>query len=776
MKRLKSPIFGLNHLFFRILLYFLSLLLPVIIISVAFYINVNSRIKTENIEKIHMNLQSSANTMDIYMRTVQETSMNIFYEQNLHLLPYGEYGQLDRVYMSEIPQRLLRIRNNLSAIIDNLFLIADGVKVYTGSGLDDFRDYFDRLYNFREYDYEYWQDKLQTEKSIEFLERSEVKTNNGSRKNVIPLVLMEIVNGNKVILVTTISVGMIHEMLQNNAVTGSSSFLVTDHLNNVVLSKHNRELSTDAMQSITDYFALGSSEYGEMDIDGIRSTVISVKSESYGWNYYAIVSEAELRKQTDYIFTWILIVCFVLFIAGIIFSFIFTFNLYNPIKRIRDILLSKNEESILADRYLTKYNEFEVIGKGIHQLLEFNHKFRSELETVSIHYKDQILLKFLHGNASLKDRNELHRILHEKLLFSHANYLCCNIKFGFKPAFYSEIQDTDRLVILEKIKNIIWATLQPRVDAYVLEEEQQFYICIFNVKSEDCSSQVTAALERLLDTFSYDSKYCFIHIGKGRTYSDIPGIKSSYADAMYALEAADQNNDFQLIDAGELPTVSMNYSYSFMDENIIINCLKSRNFESLKNKVDEILDKNGAAVTHLGISSLVSEMYNTGCRFLAEIGIDVQNVIKEEEHIILSTKSESLPNVNEKKRLLNQFFYQIIEQMPNKPADKSNTLISMIIKYIEENYHQDLYLEKIAEEMGVSAKYISRVFHEKTEINLTNYISRHRIYKAKELLIETDLTINTISQQVGIYSRTTFIRLFKKYEGITPLDYRKLKR
>src|SRR5690606_27117503 len=92
---------------------------------------------------------------------------------------------------------------------------------------------------------------------------------------------------------------------------------------------------------------------------------------------------------------------------------------------------------------------------------------------------------------------------------------------------------------------------------------------------------------------------------------------------------------------------------------------------------------------------------------------------------------------------------------------------------IEQNYKDDLYLEKIAIEMNLTAKYISRIFKEKTGINVTDYISMIRITKAKEMLADTELNISDISEKVGIYSRTTFIRLFKKFEGTTPNEFRK---
>ena len=57
--------------------------------------------------------------------------------------------------------------------------------------------------------------------------------------------------------------------------------------------------------------------------------------------------------------------------------------------------------------------------------------------------------------------------------------------------------------------------------------------------------------------------------------------------------------------------------------------------------------------------------------------------------------------------------------------------------------------------------------------NISSYLANLRINEAKRLLEQTDMKVSDISEQVGIYSQTTFIRLFKKSCGLTPNEYRK---
>jgi len=96
------------------------------------------------------------------------------------------------------------------------------------------------------------------------------------------------------------------------------------------------------------------------------------------------------------------------------------------------------------------------------------------------------------------------------------------------------------------------------------------------------------------------------------------------------------------------------------------------------------------------------------------------------------------------------------------------------IQYIEDNYNKDIYLETMAEQFNLSAKYVSSKFKEATGENFTDYLNRYRIKVAKELLRSTPLKVNQISEQVGYNHVNVFIRQFKSLEGITPKSYREI--
>ena len=80
-------------------------------------------------------------------------------------------------------------------------------------------------------------------------------------------------------------------------------------------------------------------------------------------------------------------------------------------------------------------------------------------------------------------------------------------------------------------------------------------------------------------------------------------------------------------------------------------------------------------------------------------------------------------------------------------------------------------LVQISESIGLSPKYVSRLFKIKTGKRLPDYIAEVRIVKAKELIAGENLTLNSVAEQVGFSNVKTFRRTFQKIENMNPSDY-----
>lgn len=106
-------------------------------------------------------------------------------------------------------------------------------------------------------------------------------------------------------------------------------------------------------------------------------------------------------------------------------------------------------------------------------------------------------------------------------------------------------------------------------------------------------------------------------------------------------------------------------------------------------------------------------------------------------------------------------------------VQQNDPVIEGIKSFLEKNYSREFTMDELAESVMLSKSYLSTYFKAKTGVNLSGYIQQQRIRKAVVLLEETDLHINDISTAVGIGNANTFIRVFRKYMGVAPSEYRR---
>lgn len=100
--------------------------------------------------------------------------------------------------------------------------------------------------------------------------------------------------------------------------------------------------------------------------------------------------------------------------------------------------------------------------------------------------------------------------------------------------------------------------------------------------------------------------------------------------------------------------------------------------------------------------------------------------------------------------------------------------IRSVLLYMDKHYHEPMNLSMLAEKFSVSRPYLCSAFKSLTGISPMEYIIRKRITHAKHLLVSTDKSVLSISEECGFCSLSNFNSQFKRMTGSTPSGYRKL--
>lgn len=122
--------------------------------------------------------------------------------------------------------------------------------------------------------------------------------------------------------------------------------------------------------------------------------------------------------------------------------------------------------------------------------------------------------------------------------------------------------------------------------------------------------------------------------------------------------------------------------------------------------------------------------------------------------------------------VFSQHLAMVSNQLVVRQEHPEPAMVTRAKEFIEDHQAEDLSLTDVARAVNASTFYFCKVFKKSTGINFTDYVSRVRIEKAKNLALNPNLRISEIAFEVGFQSLTHFNRVFKRITGMSPTQYR----
>jgi len=160
-------------------------------------------------------------------------------------------------------------------------------------------------------------------------------------------------------------------------------------------------------------------------------------------------------------------------------------------------------------------------------------------------------------------------------------------------------------------------------------------------------------------------------------------------------------------------------------------------------------------------------------KLIAEWGLQISR--DRLEHVYLSTKVISSKQYDAMIKLLSIFGEHIsvvTNQIMLKKQNNESPVIRRAKEFIQENQSEDISLGQVAKAVNTSTFHFCKMFKKATGMNFTEYVSRVRVEKARNLLLNPNLRVSEIAYEVGFQSLTHFNRVFKKITGQSPTEYR----
>ncbi|MBB6634097.1 helix-turn-helix domain-containing protein [Cohnella thailandensis] len=263
-----------------------------------------------------------------------------------------------------------------------------------------------------------------------------------------------------------------------------------------------------------------------------------------------------------------------------------------------------------------------------------------------------------------------------------------------------------------------------------------------------------------------------VTISFGTRVETLGRVHVSYREAQEAMRHKLWNpGEPILFPEGNVRPAAFEYFYPAHLEKTLANNLRAGNDEEAVRALKEVREWLLArpSLTYENVIRIYNRLVDAMIDVVTDIGLAWESAYGEGNVYQELTRHETVRDLHEWVVVVAGRVAETV-----RGQTRGSSKVNAAIAFIADRYREDISVERIADAVELTPAYLSRIFKQATGKTVLEYLTRLRIDHSKRLLRETSLTMQDISQQVGYNNANSFIRFFRKHEGITPGEYRKL--
>jgi len=184
----------------------------------------------------------------------------------------------------------------------------------------------------------------------------------------------------------------------------------------------------------------------------------------------------------------------------------------------------------------------------------------------------------------------------------------------------------------------------------------------------------------------------------------------------------------------------------------------------------------GPAFYELKETQKINELFFQAGKGISIIGKTNKQIAKKLEKLLLKKDFEVIIGLFEILSMLSESQDRVYinnEAYSTTHKDSKKDRLSEVFQYVNENYKKDIVLIEIAAIANMTPTSFCRMFKLKTKKSFVEYLNEIRVSKACKFLLETDLSMSEIAYECGYKTASNFNKLFKKFIGMTPSEFKK---
>lgn len=507
---------------------------------------------------------------------------------------------------------------------------------------------------------------------------------------------------------------------------------------------------------------------------GDQEYISSYKQSDYFDLKYCISTlESSFYAQLNYLKLVVLVQLTITLLIAIGIGIYFSYRNYHPIQQIMSVFQKHNHstgDSITFDRI--EYNIERLYTENINLSNSYQH---SKAEKVILGY-----IKGWHSDlASVRDTirttdgftlQESHYIV---IIATYHNISKCKLFADPKSTDEAEVYQLLQYIF----KNVFDEQIFSKYSGLLCNYDEK-HLCVINVNNLEpdvnaLTNEITECVKWYMEALNLE-----IIIGASNIHDDFEALPKAYNEASQVLSYQSfwgYENEAPLFyhESGSAFDLTESSGVQFLDnEKKFYNLLVTKSYDEAYALLDKILDDmfikdiNYMEINQCRMYSLINTIFiYINDTFGKSDEMFMQNLQRMKQMF----KDNSLESA---KIVMKEIFCDIIRFMETNTTEELPKWISEVIEYVNEHYHdENLNISTLADRLDMNLSYVGRTFKKYMGYNLIDYIHMQRLKECKRLL-EEGKSVKDAAEAVGYLDSKTLIRIFKKYEGITPGQFK----
>ena len=653
---------------------------------------------------------------------------------------------------------------NANSFISSFYIYLSGTNsVFASNSVYDRQMLYDTMHKADDLTYDEWLALMNQDHKGDFMPLYSLSANPGQKTVAYMKSLLLNSRDTRVTLVVLFDEAKLREAVSDVSETDKRSILILDSQNRIISDTSGRifPLRYDSLR--------GESGLAYQQILGEKMAVTYQQSDVCGWKYVSVMPVSQFREKVEYIQTLTYVgILASLLICGIITT-IFSRRNYNPIREILSYVRSLQNRG--GSGVPEAPNEFDFIRDFIHSTQKDKEQYYKGWKKHGAAVRNHFLLRLLKGeiggDVSVGELLETYAIRFDSRYFAVVLFNIDDYSRMFDKREYDALD-----MVKFAVSNVAEEIANQREKAYMVDCGDMMACLISLEGNGEADQQELQRVCRESKRFFEERLRIFVTISISSIVETIDNIPEAYQKAQEAMDYRVLLGGGVVIRYDSIQPARSRYPFGFDTQRKLINFIRAGDYTNALSTVNTVFDvqhlQDGVSVemTQYTLYGLVNAMAQAMEGMADDGGMDAMEALKP---LARTSPTRTVPDIKDEIQRVLQELCQC--RNTDKKKCRNTDLQERVTQYVDRHYaDSNMGVSGVAEYFHMNSLYLSRIFREQTGKSLPDYITECRIQKAKEL-IRQGHNVQNVSNEVGYANANSFIRIFKKVEGITPGKY-----